>query len=206
MAQPAAPTVFAVAILAAGRSTRMGSPKLLLAWRNTSVLGHLIETWKGLGASQVIPVCATDAPEVQAELDRLGIAAQARIMNPAPELGMWSSIQCAARWGGWSKDVSHFVLTLGDQPHVKRETLNALLEYAAASPDKICQPLQNGRRRHPVLLPQAIWNDLRSSAVADLKAFLQAHASKLAGFEAKDPGLDLDLDTPEDYKRARLQA
>ena len=39
-----------VVILAAGRSARMGRPKLLLPWGETSVLGHLIKQWQALGA------------------------------------------------------------------------------------------------------------------------------------------------------------
>ena len=35
-----------VVILAAGRSRRMGKPKLLLPWGETSVLGHLIRQWE----------------------------------------------------------------------------------------------------------------------------------------------------------------
>ena len=47
-----------VVILAAGRSARMGRPKLLLPWGETSVLGHLIKQWQALGARQIAVVCA----------------------------------------------------------------------------------------------------------------------------------------------------
>ena len=40
---------FGVVILAAGASSRMGKPKLVLPWGKTSVLGHLIEQWKQAG-------------------------------------------------------------------------------------------------------------------------------------------------------------
>jgi len=35
-----------VVILAAGASSRMGQPKLLLPWNDTSVLGDLLNQWK----------------------------------------------------------------------------------------------------------------------------------------------------------------
>ena len=35
------------------------------------------------------------------ELDRLGFPPGNRIPNPDPQRGMFSSIQCAAAWGGW---------------------------------------------------------------------------------------------------------
>ena len=38
-----------VVILGAGASARMGEPKLLLPWRGTTVIGHLISQWRELG-------------------------------------------------------------------------------------------------------------------------------------------------------------
>ena len=41
-----------VIILGAGASSRMGRPKLLLPWGDTSVIGHLIRQWQALGAAK----------------------------------------------------------------------------------------------------------------------------------------------------------
>src|ERR1043166_8621287 len=81
-----------VVILAAGASSRMGRPKLLLPWRNTTVIGHLLDQWSILGASPVVVVCAARDPLLPAELDRLGFPTGGRVLNPNPELGMFSSI------------------------------------------------------------------------------------------------------------------
>jgi molybdenum cofactor cytidylyltransferase len=194
---------FAAVILGAGSSSRMGKPKLLLPWGSTSVLGHLWQSWKESGASQVAVVCAANAADVHAELDRLGFPRENRIFNPEPQRGMFSSIQCAAAWSGWKRELTQWAITLGDQPHLKRQTIESLLDCGAANPDKICQPLQNGRPRHPVLLPRWAWTALAGTRAKDLKAFLRLHAKDFVGFDANDPGLDLDLDVPEDYERAR---
>lgn len=192
-----------VVILAAGFSTRMGQPKLLLPWRNTSVLGHLLQTWAALDAEQIAVVCATGTREIQTELDRLRFAAADRITNPHPEAGMFSSIQCAARWPNWRPDLSHFAIALGDQPHLRRRTLEQLLDFAAAHRERICQPQAAGRRLHPVVMPHTAFVKLRLSPASDLRQFLQTMPELLAGFEPYDPGLDLDLDSPADYERAR---
>jgi molybdenum cofactor cytidylyltransferase len=193
--------LFGVVILAAGRSRRMGRAKLLLPWRTTTVLGHLLREWEQLGARQVGVVCAGDGTEVRKELDRLGVPAKNRIVNPDPDRGMFSSIQCATWWPGWDAAVTHWVVTLGDQPHLRRETLQALLHFGAAHPEKICQPLRNGRRKHPVLLPKHAWMALGNSTAGDLKQFLEQHTDDQGGFESEDAGLDSDMDTPEDYER-----
>ena len=196
------PFALGVVILAAGSSSRMGRPKLLLPWGETTVVGHLIEQWKQAGARQIAVVCAADAPAAQAELDRLRFPRENRIINPAPERGMFSSIQCAANWPGWKAGLSHWIITLGDQPHLRAETLRTLVEFGAAHPGKICQPLRQGRRRHPVRLPQGIFLALKDSTARDLKVFLQSRSGDFAGWECDDKGLDFDLDTPADYQRA----
>src|SRR6185503_15148995 len=106
---------FGVVILAAGASRRMGRPKLLLPWGETSVLGHLLQKWTELGAAQIAVVYAADTKIIAAELDRLAFSPAQRIQNPAPENGMFSSIQCAANWQGWNQDLTHWIVTLGDQ-------------------------------------------------------------------------------------------
>jgi molybdenum cofactor cytidylyltransferase len=180
----------------------MGRPKLLLPWSDTSVLGHLLRTWEQLAVQQISVVLAADALVIEPELDRLGFPTSNRIYNSAPDRGMFSSIQCAAAWAGWSEELTHWIITLGDQPHLQPATLRALLEFGAVNPTKICQPLRNGRRKHPVLLPKREFMALNNSAATDLKQFLEDCASARAGFESEDAGLDLDIDQPEDYERA----
>ena len=191
-----------VVILAAGRSVRMGKPKLLLPWGRTSVLGHLIEQWHALQASQVAVVCAASNQPMQAELDRLGFPALDRIVNPAPEHGMYHSIRCAAQWPGWQASLTHWAIVLGDQPHLQRQTLERVLDFSSAHSAKVCQPARRGHGRHPVLLPKAVFGRIAGSSAANLKEFLAAEPDQVALCELDDPGLDLDIDLPADYDKA----
>jgi molybdenum cofactor cytidylyltransferase len=204
MSAPAAAGRLSVAtvILAAGASSRMGRPKLLLPWGATSVLGHLISQWRDLQADQVAVVTASKDVGLDSELDRLLFPHAHRIRNPAPERGMFSSIQGAAQWNGWKAGLTHWVIGLGDQPHVRTATLRALLEFATAHPAQVCQPSQRGLGRHPVVLPASVFAQLSSAPEANLRQFLLARPEPIALCELDDPGLDFDLDTPEDYERA----
>jgi molybdenum cofactor cytidylyltransferase len=244
--------VVGVVILAAGRSRRMGRPKMLLPWGQTTVLGHLIRQWQELEArhgDEVVPplprerenprqaireskdqmynaqipsakslpakgegegftalrqvavVCAEDDAAIAGELNRLRFPAEQRISNPDTERGMFSSIQCAARWNGWQAELTHWVLVLGDQPHLSDGTLRRLLDFAAEHAGEVCQPIYKGHRRHPVVMPKKIFRELADSAAHDLKHFLSLFAG--ATCEVDDPGLELDMDVPEDYERAR---
>lgn len=195
-----------VAILAAGRSRRMGQPKLLLPWSKTTVLGHIITQWQNLRVAQIAVVVASDRSDVPSELDRLGFSKSDRIPNPTPELGMFSSIQYAAAWQNWKPNLTHWVIALGDQPQLRPETLQVLLKFGARLAGKICQPALNGHRRHPVLFPKTAFHALCRTPAANLRQFLELRQNQLAEIKVNDPGLDLDIDTPADYRRAQLLA
>jgi molybdenum cofactor cytidylyltransferase len=190
-----------VVILGAGASARMGRPKLLLPWSDTTVIGHLLSVWREMGAGQIAIVMRANDVALAAELDRLDFPKSDRIENLQPERGMFSSIVCAAKWTGWRKEISNWAIVLGDQPHLRPETLWQLLEFSAQNPATICQPAFGGRTRHPVILPRQSFAELKNSKAATLKDFLNLVAQPRVQCSVDDAGLSLDMDTPEDYNR-----
>jgi len=196
------PFALGVVILAAGASKRMGKSKLLLPWSGTSILGHVLSEWQALGAGQVAVVYADGDRNLEAELDRLGFPVTGRICNPAPERGMFTSIQCAAAWPGRQAALTHWAIVLGDQPHLRRQMLRQVLDFSAAHPTQVCQPARRGHGRHPVLLPKEIFQQLAGTKATALKEFIGSLAGRIALLEIDDPGLDLDIDRPGDYERA----
>lgn len=195
---------FGAVILAAGRSSRMGQPKLLLLWDKISILGHLLHTWRDLGANQIAVICAAEDVGINAELDRLAFPITHRIVNPNPERGMFSSIQCAAGWHGWPAAITHWAIVLGDQPHLQLSTLRTIVDFSETNPNKVCQPIKDGHRHHPVLIPKEAFQRLPDSPADNLKDFLKN--CETAYCEINDPGLELDVDRPEDYQKARRLA
>jgi molybdenum cofactor cytidylyltransferase len=196
---------FGVAILAAGASVRMGRPKMLLPWEGSSVIGHVLQVWsEELGAAQIAVVCAPAPSPVPGELDRIGFPARNRITNPAPERGMFSSIQAAASWSGWNAGLTHIAVTLGDQPHVRVETLRKLLEAVQRNPNTILQPCFNGRPKHPIIFHITDFRSLAETKHETLRDFLAV--SKRTLVDVDDSGLNLDLDYPADYEKARALA
>jgi len=189
-------------LLAAGKSGRMGKSKLLLPWAGTSVVGHQLHTWQQLRPGQIAVVRAEADQALLTELDRLGVARHDQITNPRPELGMFSSIRCAAQWRGWDQGLTHWVITLGDQPHLRLETLRTLLHFSATNPDQVCQPRRLGWPHHPVVLPRKFFLELGVTPAHTLKDYLAGIPGEVTCCEIDDAGLELDLDTPADYARA----
>ncbi len=194
---------FGVVILAAGSSTRMGQPKPLLRWGSSTAIGRLIEIWRTLEARQIAVVCAPDDGLLALELDRLGVPDTDRIFNPTPERGMFSSVQCAAQWAGWKRELTHWAVALVDQPHLRPLTLSAVLAAGAAAPDRICQPSFADRPKHPILLPKTMFGELATATEENLKDFLQNRAAMINYVRVIDSGLAVDLDRPLDYERAK---
>ena len=189
-------------VLAAGASSRMGQPKLLLPWGDRTVLGHILRTWRQLGVAQLSVVCAPGGHILARELDLPGFPIVDRIVNVRPQDGMFSSIRAAARWPGWSPRLSHVAVVLGDQPQVSMLTLRRVVEFAAAHPTRITQPSRCGRRRHPVILPWPQFASLAERERGTMKDYLAERADCIECCELDDPALDLDLDTPADYAKA----
>jgi len=181
----------------------MGRPKLLLPWGETSVIGHLLAQWRALEARQMALVCRRADKALAAELRRIGFPPRHCIVNPAPERGMFSSIVCAAQWQGWEAGLTAWVIALGDQPHLRMATLRALLAFHGQHPQAVCQPVCGGHRRHPVVLPRDAFLELRRSGARTLKEFLQETTLPHMECRMEDPGLNLDLDFPEDYQKLR---
>jgi molybdenum cofactor cytidylyltransferase len=192
-----------VIILGAGASSRMGQPKLLLPWHESTVIGHLISQWRELGAAQIAIVLRPNDLALATELDRLNFPKNDRITNPQPERGMFSSIVCAANWPGWRSGILQWAIALGDQPHLQAETLRRLLNFSALNLDAICQPAYGGRTAHPVILPHPVFEALKTSPAGTLKDFLNLAPGRSVQHVINDPGLTLDLDTPQDYIKAK---
>jgi molybdenum cofactor cytidylyltransferase len=197
-----APLKFAVAILAAGASSRMGRPKLLLPWGETTILSHLIRTWRDAGATEIGVVTSGSNSPLEEEISRFAGESIHRITNPEPERGMFSSVQAAAQYSGWKVSASHYVLALGDQPQVRLDTLRQLVGCAARFTNSVVQPSYNGGRKHPVIFPQDWWGELARTDVATLRDFLNAYREAIRLVDVSDPGLEIDLDTPGDYQKA----
>ena len=86
---------------------------------------------------------------------------------------MFSSILCAANWTGWKNEIAVWAIVLGDQPHLRLETLRTVLEFHATHPAAVCQPEFGGHARHPVLLPRRAFGELKQTRAETLKTFLK---------------------------------
>jgi molybdenum cofactor cytidylyltransferase len=196
-----APVAFGVVILAAGASTRMGRCKLLLPWGQNTILTQLLDQWRSIGVAQIAPVIDPSNQVLREALTDAGFSPLDWIENPSPQLGMFSSLQEASRWTGWLSIFTHWVISLGDQPHIQISTLCLLLDAARKNPTRICQPTLHGRTAHPIILPANNFRELAQCDSPNLRAYVRTCETLRLRLRVEDPGVSEDLNTPEDYAR-----
>jgi CTP:molybdopterin cytidylyltransferase MocA len=191
-----------VAILAAGESRRMGRPKLCLPWGDTTILGHILAQWREAGAEKILVVHGPGETPVTRELDRLGIPSAQRVANRAMERGMVGSVVTAAHHALGDVSLTHLVIALGDQPHLRTETLRELLRACETAPGKIVRVVFNGKPGHPLALPANVLAELSVTSSETLRDFLRLKEIAAHDLTIGDSGVLLDMDTPDDYARA----
>jgi molybdenum cofactor cytidylyltransferase len=179
----------AAIILAAGASSRMGRPKPLLELDGETFLDRVIGRFSGI-CRPVIVVLGYSADEVRAGVVR---GADAIILvNPAPEHGMLSSLQCGLRHVPETAEAILF--TPVDLPCITRETI----ERVAEAPAPVAIPTFQGRKGHPVRVSQKIAKELLELPL-DARATDVIHRHRAHLIEVDDPGILHDVDTPDDY-------
>lgn len=184
----------AAILLAAGRSRRMGCCKQLLPLGEGTVIGRCLETLiKGAFGEVVVVV-----PEERSAVAEAARAYPVRmVVNPEPDGDMASSVRCGR--DALPAEFSGVIVSLCDYPLVSAATVARLIEEHVDSPGSIIIPCHGGRRGHPLLFPRATLNELTDGLI--LRDLVQLIPKRIRCLDVDDPGVLIDMDTPEDYQR-----
>jgi len=198
----------AALILAAGASRRMGSPKALLPWGKGSLLRHVAEVALASPCRETFVVLGAEGRRVADELRGLAVHA---IENESWERGMGSSLATGIRAVEAGEDPAEpwraVLILLCDQPAVTPELLGRLISVAregarAEAPRTMVACRYAGSLGPPALFARSLFGELRAlDGDRGAKALLLRDPTAVASVEFAEGALDLD--TPEDYDRAR---
>jgi molybdenum cofactor cytidylyltransferase len=183
-------------ILAAGASSRMGQPKALLEYKGEAFLRRLARVLSA-SCGKVIVVLGYDAERV-----RLAAPPDAEVaVNPAPERGMLSSLQCGLRAAG---DAAAVLFLPVDYGAVSGDTVARVA--GASGEAEIVAPVFDGKHGHPVCVSRAIVAELLAlPETAQARDVIHRHRAATRYIAVDDAGIIADIDTPEDY-RAMVEA
>ncbi len=180
-------------LLAAGASSRMGTPKALLAWRGSTLLGFAIAQLRAAGVSELVVVLGLAHAEIETALPEL--AGTTVRLNLDEASGRSGSIRIGA--AAVPDIVEKVVVQSVDQP-TSAEVLGALLAMHA----DVVVPTSNGRRGHPVCFSGALLEELRevTEDTQGLRAVVQRHT--ITEVEVGTDTVFWNLNDPRAYAEA----
>jgi molybdenum cofactor cytidylyltransferase len=188
--------VIAGIILAAGASSRMGTPKALLDYRGETFVGRLVRVL-GMSCNPVIVVLG-----YHADVLRQMVPATATIViNPDPSRGQLSSLQTGLAALPTESDGFAFIPV--DSPAVAEDTVAKLARtFEQRDPStQFVIPRQSGKRGHPVIAARSIAAEfLALPATAEAREVVHAHVDRTEYVDVDDPGIFTDVDDPEGYR------
>lgn len=189
-------------ILAAGDSSRMGSPKALLRTPDgRTFLAAIVDTFAAAGLTDVVVVTGRHHDDIAAALLREPPENAPRIFrNPDPSRGQLSSLHIAMD-AIVTALTPALVVTLVDVPLTSSATVSLVIAEWRRSGAAIVRPAIGDRHGHPVVFDRRVFAELRAAPLdAGAKAVVRARAHETLNVAVADEGCLRDIDTPDDYR------
>jgi molybdenum cofactor cytidylyltransferase len=186
-----------VLVLAAGASSRMGQPKQLLPYGESTLLRHAAQTALATGLGPVLVVLGAEAERCLRTLDGLDVRTT---VNAAWAEGMGTSIATGmAELERAAPGLDGVLILLHDQPAIP---VGRLVELVAArrEADLVVAARYAEVTGVPAWFRRELFDELRRlHGPQGARKIIDVHAAKMHAFDL--PEAALDLDTPADYER-----
>ena len=191
------PTIGAV-ILAAGASTRMGTPKQLLYFKGRSLLRHIVDVAIAQKYEPIVVVLGAHAEQIRNEVSQLPVMV---VENQDWHKGMGASIRVGVNAvNNLNENLEAVILLLCDQPFVCDRVLNQLVQVYHTTRKPIIASEYAQTLGVPALFSCELFSELMNIDVEKgAKQVIQKYKHLVFGvpFEAGA----IDVDTPQDYER-----
>ena len=187
--------MIAAIVLAAGRSTRFGSQKLLAPLGKFPLVRRTVEQVLSAPVDDVVVVVGQEGEAVQRALSGLDVRC---VMNADHAKGMSTSVRAgvdALRAG-----TSAVVIVLGDQPTVTPEIIEQLVAEHSRGARPITAPSYAGIRGNPVVFDASLFPELRAiEGDEGARSVITRDPARVTMVSFPVP-MPPDIDTPDDYR------
>ena len=183
-------------VLAAGEARRFGSPKLLMPFGDSTILGSVVAPFVCIGITPVVVVGGPDATAISESLSGQPVRI---VRNPDPTRGMVSSIRIGVE--ALRTPLDRFLIALGDQPRVSAMGVSYLIAEQIGSGKGIAIQTYQGRRGHPVVFDIVYRREI--IALTDqqtLRDLVEAHRDDIVEVDCDSDAYVCDIDTREEYE------
>ena len=190
-------------ILAAGASSRMGSPKALLRYGEEGFAERLVRVFAAY-CHPVIVVLGYGAEALRPYVETFP-AKPVVVVNPAPERGQLSSLQTALR--ALPADAEGFLFVPVDCPAPTEETIAKIVAaFVDREPGtQLVIPQFEDRRGHPVCASRQIAEQLLALPPTDsAREVIHRHRANTVYVAVSDPGILADVDDRAAYESLKL--
>lgn len=194
----------AIAVVpAAGRSSRMGRPKLLLRYGQDTILGATLAALRDGGVRQTVLVVPPEDQELRSWAAARGLL---WAINPRPDDGMLTSVLAGLEALGGVEALAaageELLVCPGDLPRLRADTVAALLRESRATRAGLLVPRCGSERGHPLIVgPDLLAEIATLDPQVGLRGLRLRHPERTVEVEVGHPGVVQDVDTPEDYAR-----
>lgn len=188
----------AAVVLAAGRSSRMGSEnKLLMEVDGQPMVTRVVDAMLAGPVKEVVVVTGHDADAVR---HALGDRQVRFVHNPDYAEGMSTSLKAGIE--ALASDLDGALVALGDMPFVRSEHVKQLIDALHPSgPGSIVVPVHEHRRGHPVLWAACHFRQMRKlSGDVGAKALLAECADQVREVQMADTSILVDIDTRQAWE------
>ena len=189
-------------ILAAGDSTRMGSPKALLRTPDgRTFIRAITETFAAAGISDMVVVTGRDHDRIVEALADAQLPVPPLIArNPNPARGQLSSLLTGMD-AVVNSGTEALVVTLVDVPLLTADIVRLVVSEWERTRAPIVRPAIGERHGHPVVFDRRVFPELRTAPHdVGAKSVVRGHAAEVLNVPVTDEGCLVDVDTPGDYK------
>jgi molybdenum cofactor cytidylyltransferase len=194
--------MIAAVVLAAGESSRMGRPKALLPIEGQSFIERIVAELQRTAVGRIVVVLGHNAAELRPKIEHLPVTI---IVNPDYKQGQLSSLQAALRYllsASSAERVDGVLVHLVDHPYIDAALVDTMISRFYSSQPSIVVPRYGGRRGHPVLFSASLFGELLAAPLEQgAKAVVNAYRDTTLEVETAEPGVTIDIDTPEEYRR-----
>lgn len=189
----------AAVILAAGGSTRFGSPKQLARWGDKTFIEHVADVALASSAGPVIVVLGAEIERCRAALGDRPVQI---VVNESWAEGQSTSMR--AGLAALPARIGCALFLLVDLPGVTPEIVNRLIQRHRQTLAPLVWPEFAGRRGNPVLFDRRLFPELHQiSGDTGGKPLLLAYQDQAERVAVAEAGILLDFDRPEDLEKSR---
>lgn len=187
-------------LLAAGLSTRMGTPKLLLEIAGRPLVSWVVQAALGSALDRVVIVEGASDCGLEAALGTIAEDLKvSRVVNPHPERGMSSSLIAGVSAVG--ADTAGALIMLADQPGLTSEVIDELVAAFQTDRSRIVVPSVRGRRTTPVLFPADLFPELlKTTGDVGGREVANRNTHRIVEIDMGSRYDDSDVDTPQDLR------